>query len=206
MCTNWSWCACGDCEGSKKGTCRLKTKKHPFYVEAYISGRTQHWVSGVAGKFVLDSVCQPSGACAFNHECKDFSKSLKCADKSCGSSRFDLNQHLNEDQLLEISVNARINRKYNEKKPPPVTTAAECCAECKKIDECTGWRFCHREEGCTIIGQSCENDRELLGMSKYEPCQGEAYPHLMCTLYQNVDVLSVKPRYREDSQFVSGIL
>ncbi|GMH38699.1 hypothetical protein BSKO_06583 [Bryopsis sp. KO-2023] len=206
VCTGWSWCPCGQCDGAKQGTCRLKKSKNPFLPSFWQVGQGQPWVSGIpgdSGKLLSPWKCHPTGVCAYDENCPDFAESIQCVDRGCGAARFDL---WSGAEVLVLSTNS-MEKPYDAANPPDVTSAAQCCAKCRSTKGCNGWRFCPREEGCAIYRKPCKDFKDVLGLGPHEECApgGKNFPKFMCTLF-NVDTKNLNPVIGDWNVYVSGVI
>lgn len=199
-CTTWSYCPCGSCNDAPQGTCRLKTQPNPFYPASWQIGRSQPWISGTLGDTLPEWRCQPTGKCAFDDKCPNFSKSLKCTDAECGAVQRTL-----KGEVLSYSTNGN-ERPFSKKDPPDVTSAAECCQKCRDHPECNGWTYCSRDFGCQIDKVRCDVNKENLG--PYDECTGEGklWPKNTCQL---MVVDTNAPQFGQivdNEAWVSGVL
>ena len=119
---------------------------NPFYAPADAMGAGVGWISGAPGagsSYLEPWKCQPKGAgsCSADSEpatcsAADLKASVKCASDDCKPQQVNV-----DGNLLVFDVNSAAPE-------PTVLTAAECCAACRNMAECTAWTFCPLKKGC----------------------------------------------------------
>ena len=152
----WSYCYCdnGCTDGGTaatvatvpKGSCQFKSPANPFYSPADAMGTGVGWISGSPGagsSYVETWRCQPKGAgsCGADSEpatcsAADLKASVKCAPDDCNAKQVNV-----DGNLLIFDVNSAAPE-------PSILTAADCCAACRNLAECTAWTFCPLKKGC----------------------------------------------------------
>lgn len=140
------------------------------------------------------------GGCGFCRQCS----SLVCpqepecvvlpGSKEPGSSTVARRGSIAAGDVLVLNINSWF-LDYGFNIPPRVTTAVGCAEECRRLEDCNAWSYCHDPQGC---GSGCDAVKKYSIISgnasctEYGPfanCTKEGkYPQLTCTLkhYSNI--------------------
>jgi hypothetical protein len=65
-----------------------------------------------------------------------------CVSADCNAVNGNIN-----GEILKLDINSW-EYSAGPNKPPKVTSAAECCDQCRSMAGCNAWTFCWKEGGC----------------------------------------------------------
>ena len=104
--------------------------------------------------------------------------------------------NIQADSIVVLDVNSW-QASQGAQQPPRVTTAQECCHECRLVAECNAWSFCYSPNGCggstcgssTVAGRKA-NDCQTMGPYANNCTIDGQFPFLTCMLKRVNDSLA----------------